>query len=239
MTTGHLPTVAAIVIDDPRTARVFERFGIDYCCRGDSDIESACAVAGVPVVDVEAAIAALDDPVDDAASWVTLDMLGLIDHVVETHHAFARSEMQRLAGLLKQTVDAHGSTHPELGVVVTAFGDVVSDLFPHLCREEHLVFPLARAIVTGEEPEVGFEGGLSHPIAFMHAEHDSTAKVLDALRRATDDFTPPADACATWRALYAGLAELEADTHRHIHKENYRLFPAILRAEAEAAVNGG
>ena len=70
-----------------------------------------------------------------------------------------------------------------------------------------------------------------NPIRVMHAEHDRAGELLPALRHHTDDHTPPPEACPTWRALYAGLAELEADTHRHVHLENNVLFPAIATLE--------
>jgi regulator of cell morphogenesis and NO signaling len=34
----------------------------------------------------------------------------------------------------------------------------------------------------------------------------------------------PADACPTWRALYAGLRKLIDDVHEHVHLENNTLF---------------
>ena len=45
----------------------------------------------------------------------------------------------------------------------------------------------------------------------------------------------PAEGCASYVACYAGLAELEADTHLHIHKENNLLFPLVVRLESELA----
>jgi regulator of cell morphogenesis and NO signaling len=44
----------------------------------------------------------------------------------------------------------------------------------------------------------------------------------------------PADRCASYRALYARLAQLEADTHLHIHTEQNVLFPLVLAADIAA-----
>jgi iron-sulfur cluster repair protein YtfE (RIC family) len=38
-------------------------------------------------------------------------------------------------------------------------------------------------------------------------------------------------------ACFAGLAELEADTHLHIHKENNLLFPLVIRMETELSLH--
>ena len=54
----------------------------------------------------------------------------------------------------------------------------------------------------------------------------AAGQCLAQIRQRTADFTPPPDSCATWRALYEGLAELEKGMHRHIHLENNILFSA-------------
>ena len=50
------------------------------------------------------------------------------------------------------------------------------------------------------------------------------------MRALTDGYTPPPDACNTYRALLGGLAELEVDMHQHVHRENNILFPGALAA---------
>jgi regulator of cell morphogenesis and NO signaling len=62
----------------------------------------------------------------------------------------------------------------------------------------------------------------------MIAEHDVTGALLERIRARTDGFAVPPDACTSYRQLYLGLADLEADTHLHMHKENNLLFPAVL-----------
>jgi regulator of cell morphogenesis and NO signaling len=54
------------------------------------------------------------------------------------------------------------------------------------------------------------------------------------MRELTGGYEPPADACNTYRAMLDGLAELERDTHLHIHEENNVLFPKVRAAETSA-----
>jgi regulator of cell morphogenesis and NO signaling len=65
----------------------------------------------------------------------------------------------------------------------------------------------------------------------MEHEHDDAGAALARLRTLTSSDTPPTDACPTYRAMLAGLAELETDLHRHIHEENHILFPRARAAE--------
>jgi len=57
---------------------------------------------------------------------------------------------------------------------------------------------------------------------------DELGALLRDLRSLTGDFTVPDDGCASYRALFDGLEELEADTHLHVHKENNVLFPRVV-----------
>jgi regulator of cell morphogenesis and NO signaling len=67
----------------------------------------------------------------------------------------------------------------------------------------------------------------------MEHEHDDAAQALARLRQLTNGYTPPADACNTFRGLYFGLGELEKALHEHIHLENNVLFPRATRLEGE------
>ncbi len=66
------------------------------------------------------------------------------------------------------------------------------------------------------------------PISVMRHEHESARAALARLRELTKGYEVPAEACATWRALWHGLASLEESLHQHIHLENNILFPRAL-----------
>ena len=90
------------------------------------------------------------------------------------------------------------------------------ELESHMQKEEQILFPM---MLSGGNPMI------VHPIGIMRHEHDSHGEELKALAALTGDLTVPAEACTTWRALYAGLAKLTEDLTEHIHIENNILFP--------------
>jgi len=49
MTFDKKQTVREIAISNPATLRVFEDFGIVYCCGGKRPLLAACAVAKAPI----------------------------------------------------------------------------------------------------------------------------------------------------------------------------------------------
>lgn len=227
-----IPTVADIVLANPDAARVFEQHDIDYCCHGKRPLADACEHAGVDVAVVQAELDELTGA--PATPMAPAGIAALVDHVVSTHHDHLRRELPRLHALMGKVVTEHGARHPELAEVAQTLEAVEEDLLPHLDKEEHVLFPLAKELeAAGAEP-IG-QASLLSPIRVMHAEHDEVGDLLSALRHRTNGFQPPADACPTWRALYAGLADLEHDVHTHVHLENNVLFPRILFLEHSRA----
>ncbi|MEZ5250593.1 MAG: hemerythrin domain-containing protein [Ilumatobacteraceae bacterium] len=224
-----LPTVADIVLANPDAARVFEKHEIDFAATVAARSPMPASTP-VPTSVVQAELDALDAP---AAAVAVPDGVGeLIDHIVVTHHEYLRRELPRLHELMGKVVNAHAERHPEVHDVALALEAIEEDLLPHLLKEEHALFPMAKELVAADGPVTFGVGSVLHPIRVMHTEHDEVGELLATLHHRTNCFTPPDDACPTWQALYAGLAELEHDVHTHVHLENNVLFPKILELEA-------
>ena len=234
---GILPTVgrvtnrtlAEIVTENPAAARVFDGFGLDYCCQGDRTLAVACDAAGIAADVVGAKLADLEQGVD--IGWTTLAVPALADHIVETHHRYLHEELPLLDALAAKVLAAHGGRHPELADVRRLVAALWDDLEPHLLKEERVLFPAIHDLVEGRT-DFPF-GSIANPIAMMTVEHDRAGELLAELRVATGAYSVPPDGCTSYRSLYDRLAALEEDTHVHIHKENHVLFPdALTLAEA-------
>lgn len=229
-TTSADRTLAELVTADPRTARVLEGHGLDYCCGGRRTLADACSEAGVdPAVVVDALIAA---PPQDGPDWGGMAPAELVDHLEATHHAYLHTEFGRLTALADKVASVHGERHPELVEVQATYAELRADLEPHLMKEENVLFPLIRELDASGGAAAPHCGSLeTGPIRVMMMEHDRAGELLAELRKLTNGYEVPDDGCASYRALYEGLAELEADTHLHVHKENNVLFPAVIEIE--------
>ena len=227
-------TLADLVTTDPAAARVLERYGLDYCCGGGRPLDQACAAAGVDPTTVLDALAST--PTAPAPDWATMAPEALVDHLEATHHAYLHTELPRLTDLADKVAGVHGERHPELAGVRDTYGELRADLEPHLMKEERLLFPLIRELVASDGAAEAHCGPLElGPIRMMVLEHDRAGELLAELRERTGGYEVPDDGCASYRALYEGLAELEADTHLHVHKENNLLFPEVIALEHAAA----
>lgn len=225
-------TVAELALNNPASTRVLEKYGIDYCCGGNRPLGEACREAGV---EFDELIGMIDQAPGQETDWRRESVSGLIDHIVDTHHVFTRSELTRITGLLDKVYNRHGANHPELLPLRERFEALRGDLIPHMLKEEQILFPymkqLEHAVGAGTRPPEPFFMTVRNPVRMMEREHDTAGDLLREMRGLTRDFTPPDDACMSYRTLYGALADFEADLHRHIHLENNLLFPRAVEME--------
>lgn len=224
-------TLAELVIARPELAAHLDTVGLDYCCGGQRSLAEAVDAAGLDLEAVAADLDAVPSRPATATEPQWDDAAGLVDHLEATHHAYLREALPRLVTLADKVAGVHGERHPELVGVAEAVHEIRADLEPHLAKEEQVLFPMIRELVAASEAPVFHCGSLANPIRVMLTEHDDVGEILARLRADTDGYQVPGDGCGSYHALYTGLAELESDTHIHVHKENNILFPAVLEAE--------
>jgi regulator of cell morphogenesis and NO signaling len=230
-------TVGDLAAEDPAAAHTFEKLGIDYCCGGGSTLENACRTAGLSVKQVTDSIESLKAAHATAPDrdWRTAPLADLVAHILNTHHQYTRAELARLAPLFDKVCAAHGQNHPELADIRDTFGALAQELSTHLMKEEMVLFPyilrMEEAALENVPAAPPPFGSVRNPVAMMVHEHDGAGQALREMRAASHGYTPPPDACASYRILYQLLAELEADLHTHIHLENNILFPRSIEME--------
>jgi regulator of cell morphogenesis and NO signaling len=230
-------TVREIAQKQPTSIRVFEEFGIEYCCGGGERLIEACAAKDV---DVDAVIAALEAAARNESAgvkdWTKESLAKLTQHIMATHHAYCKQELPRLSGLAMKVVKAHGGTNPELALIRARLAELAEELTNHLAEEEVVVFPMIAKLET-EKISAGTESAESrisvgNPLALLIQEHDHAGVLLAEIRSLSCDFNAPEYACTTYHVFFEGLKEFERDLHRHVHLENNILFPRAIELEA-------
>lgn len=216
-------TVGELVAESPSRSRVFEQLGIDYCCQGGRTLADACSRKGIDPNVVVSLLDQAERTEPDGDNPAMLSPVELIRHIVDRHHSYLRREVPRLKTMAARVADVHGGHTQSLVEVSRIFHAMAEELASHIVKEEQVLFPAIEAMCVGGPP-IPVDG----PVACMIGEHDDAGGALARLREITNGYVPPPDACNTYRALFAGLAELEGDLHRHIHLENSVLFPQAL-----------
>lgn len=226
-------TVGAIVTRDFRTAAVFERYGIDFCCGGDVALDDACRAARVDAAQVEndlASVAATPPSArdDDFASWT---LARLIEHIQAVHHTYLRENTARIGAYALKIAEVHGAHHPELAEISTVYDAMAAALVTHLDDEDKVFFPAVTraeaAAGAGEAVDPADAEVLRRGVEQLAAEHVEVGGALHRIRDLSMGYALPADACTTYDLTYRNLQEFEADIHKHVHLENNILLPGM------------
>jgi len=213
-----------IAVQLPGATAVFRRLKLDFCCGGQVSLKQAAADKGLDVNAVLAELAALQRPSE--VPGVT-EPGELIDHILSRYHEVHRAQLPELIRMAHR-VEAVHRYHPQVPAGLGDFlEEMQEELLAHMQKEESILFPILKA---GGNPFV------VQPINVMRIEHVDHGVALDKLAALTNEAQPPEGACNTWRALYAGIAQLNDDLINHIHLENNILFPQF---EAKPAAQDG
>jgi regulator of cell morphogenesis and NO signaling len=232
MTTLYSKSLAQIVNENHKTAYVFEKYHLDFCCKGKRLLQQACEEIKVPV---EQVIADLENVTSDSNISVDFDKMSLTqlaNYIVLTHHDYVKRELPLIYSYLQKVVSRHGDSHPELLAVFNAFGELKLDMSEHMEKEETILFPriMMVELYSQDNSEVQMNRSyLESPITIMEQEHENAGDLLSQIRELTNNYSLPGDACTTYRLSFAALQAFEMDMHQHIHLENNILFPKAIK----------
>ncbi|MFQ5691124.1 MAG: iron-sulfur cluster repair di-iron protein [Gemmatimonadota bacterium] len=214
-------TVGELAAEHPLATRVLARHKIDYCCGGGRPLGEVCDRRGLDpeaLLEEIAGESGAGDPTERRWDLAPLD--DLIEHILTAYHRPLAEELPRLEEMARKVLKVHGNKDPEMfAELLSVYLGLKTELEQHMAKEEQVLFPMI------EEGQGGMAGA---PISVMEEEHLSAGNALRRLRELTNDYELPEGACNTWRALWHGLAALEASLHEHIHLENNVLFPRSL-----------
>jgi regulator of cell morphogenesis and NO signaling len=231
-------SVGEVVALDYRAAAIFEKYGIDFCCKGNKSIDDACESKNIRTEDVMRELKILlsngDSHYTDYSSW---SPSLLVDYIEEKHHKYVEEKTPVILRYLDKLCNAHGARHPELYEINNLFKASAGELAQHMKKEELILFPRIRkmAAYTTARPDdqTMSPGMVQNPIRMMMHEHDHEGARFKKMDELSNHYQPPADACNTYRVTFALLQEFENDLHLHIHLENNILFPKAIDMEKE------
>ncbi len=234
-------TIGEYVAKDFRTAAVFSKHKIDFCCKGNRTLEEVCQKKGLDNKLIQNEIISVletkNDTTTDFNSW-DLDLL--IDYIEKKHHRYIEEKTPSILQFLEKLCKVHGERHPELFDINVLFNIGAGALAQHMKKEELILFPyvkkLCQAIKENSSIEQPHFGTIENPIAMMMDEHENEGERYSKISQLTNNYTPPEDACNTYKVAFLMLQEFEQDLHKHIHLENNILFPKAKEIEKQFSI---
>ncbi len=232
--------IGELVAIDYRTASVFKKYGIDFCCQGNRTIQDACEKKSMDseavLTDLESVIQSQGETPTDYKSW-PIDLLA--DYIEKKHHRYVEEKILEIKPYLNKICKVHGERHPELFEIQEQFNASAGELAAHMKKEEFILFPfvrkMAKAKHEGLKVDAPHFGTVQNPVQMMMSEHNTEGDRFRKIERLSDNYTPPQDSCNTYNVTFALLKEFEQDLHLHIHLENNILFPKAIELERELA----
>ncbi|NCA86781.1 MAG: iron-sulfur cluster repair di-iron protein [Clostridia bacterium] len=230
--------VSDIVKSNFKTAQLFEKNSINFCCGGGISIAEACKNANIDVNELLSEIEQVMLDSDPDARFVEgLALDELADYIVKRHHSYVRENIPFLQMKIQKLCDSHADDNPDLLEVQNLFNQIAGNLTSHMQKEEMVLFPLIRNLVKQKQAGTGTtqSGAIHGPISVMEREHEAENERFENIRALTADYTPPANSCNTYRVTFDTLEDFEQDFHRHIHLENNILFKKAMALDQELA----
>ena len=236
--------VKDILTSNIKAAHVFEKYGIDFCCKGNRPLKEACDEKNVSVDKILSELNSVAESNNESTSdmrFENWDLKFLIDYIVNNHHSYVRNAIPQMMPHLEKVAFKHGNKYPELADIKSLFEGVAEDLISHMHKEEtilfHIIGYLADCKKFDERPKMNGFKTVKNPIESLEAEHTNAGGAMEKIRELTNNFTTPADACNTFKLTYKELEDFEKDLHIHVHLENNILFPKAIQLEEELLKN--
>jgi regulator of cell morphogenesis and NO signaling len=225
-----LLTVGEIVADDYRTAKVFEKYGIDFCCGGKVALSVACQGKGIDFDTINREIEETkSEPLERSQNYAAWGLSFLSDYIITTHHGYLNENIGRIAVYAHKIAEVHGARHPEVVEIARIFDAIAIDMAAHLREEEEVLFPAIKRIDAARNTGVPTAAEdietLRASLAKLHQDHDAIGDAIHTIRDLARGYSIPEDACNTYAVTYRKLKEFEDDLHKHVHLENNILFP--------------
>jgi regulator of cell morphogenesis and NO signaling len=229
-------TLAELISRQTGAAAIFEKYHLDFCCKGKRTLADACNSQGIDLEEVaEKLDVVFQKQADNSEDFRNMPLDRLADYIVYKHHSYVREMIPILTAHTQKVAEKHGENNTNLVRIAKLWQEVAAELTQHMFKEENILFPYIKRLMNaerqGDEVFMPRQAFISNPIRVMELEHDRAGELLKEIRALSDDYTPPLTACTTYRLSFNELREFEEDLHRHIHLENNLLFPKAIALE--------
>ncbi len=222
-------TIGEIVADDYRTSKIFEQYGIDFCCGGKVLLAEACKEKGIDPETIRGELDALKSKhIERDQNYSSWELPFLIDYIVNVHHGYLNENTEQIRAHTQKIATVHGERHSELLEISSIFDNITNDMIAHLKEEEDVFFPALKRAVLNKKTNSALSTDdsklISHSLESLVQDHEVIGEAVHKIHHLTNGYTVPGDACNTFTLTYKELKEFEDDLHKHVHLENNILF---------------
>src|SRR5215204_7025234 len=130
-------SLAQIVNSNHKAASVFEKYHLDFCCKGKRSLEQACLEQHIELSQVAGELGYIfSKAVTGSIDFDKMNLTQLCDYIIQTHHAYVKNEMPQIYAYLQKVSLKHRDRHPELHKIFQIFAAVKEEMEGHMKKEE-------------------------------------------------------------------------------------------------------
>lgn len=225
--------VGDIANRQPSTVEVFDRLGIQYCCRGNETLEAACKYLGLPV---DGVLSELNRAADlnrrTKAPWADPILESMIGNLLRTRKVLVQQDLPRIQHLAHAVSSCDLREHPNALHLSYLSATLKHEIESHFTEEAQTVFPKIRELelaYMGSSSGRGNFNKVRDELAHMTHEHGEVGSLLSRIQEVTQDYNATATTCATYREICEKLKSLDGEIRMEVHLENNVLFDRALQ----------
>jgi regulator of cell morphogenesis and NO signaling len=220
-------TLSQIVTENYQAAYVFEKYGLDFCCKGKRQLKDACEEKQISIDSLLNEINIVLSAKPIGPDFNNMSLMELTGYVVRVHHTYVKKNAHKILAYVTKVAAKHGDRFPYMIEVCKLFSEVQEEMMQHMFKEEKILFPRISQLELPDKPSTSIDF-LQAPIDVMEHEHDHAGSLMQQIRVLTNNYQAANDACTTHRLTFTALKDFEEDLHQHVHLENNILFPKAI-----------
>ncbi|WP_456461678.1 DUF542 domain-containing protein [Lutibacter sp.] len=223
-------TVAEVVSENMGADHIFSKYNIDFCCGGNVTLEKACEEKGIAFEKLKTEIETVVNIISNDTNFNEMDLNSLIDYALNVHHNYFSEKIPLILQLSLKVAEVHWQQHKEVIEINNLFNKVISELNEQISTEEKKFFPSIKKYTTQKNRDQIELEYVTKTILNIENVHKQTRDEFKSIAKLTNNYSPPEDACNTYKSLYINLQEFEQKLHSYLHFEKHILFPRVIQS---------
>ena len=217
---------------NPNSMAVFQKYGIDFYCKGKQLLGEACAACGCSESDVLSELENISSNLDPNQNFNDWSIDALIEYIIANHHQYVNKTVPEIVVLFKAVLADSSIKSADLIRVSEIFRLLGNDMKQHMQKEELALFPAMKKLesINLNEPTAR-SVSIQTLIPVVEMEHDTSGIMLKQISGLFERIINADCMSNDLTLLTSKMKEFESDLIMHIHVENNVLHKKAIELE--------
>lgn len=217
---------------NPNSMAVFQKYGIDFYCKGSRLLSEACTASGCSESDVLSDLENISSNLDPNQNFNDWSIDALIEYIIANHHQYVNKTVPEIVVLFKAVLADSSIKSADLIRVSEIFRLLGNDMKQHMQKEELGLFPAMKKLESIRLNETNTNSAsVQSLITVVEMEHDTSGIMLKQISGLFERIINADCISNDLTLLTSKMKEFESDLIMHIHVENNVLHKKAIELE--------